>query len=202
MNQGLALMLCEAAASREQMKDDDEAEFLVISLGWLNAETRRLTRAGDCGLGVWKAWKRVCDRLMPRRLAELSVHRRDLSLTTRSRCYTADEHGLFVPHGGNGGVRCEELSHYFSNTLRPHWPVTAPAKPQYVQWTLQKLAAKNGARTRQLQRLADDWLRHRAVCAQLAERPWLLEQAEKLLAKEDLAAKTLDRKRKYGEAGL
>lgn len=201
MNGDILLLLCE-----QVLGDSEEDLHFVVSLGWISAEIRALTRQGDPCL-IWRTWKRLCAQhaVTSRSLCSQSVHRQDLSLTARSRCYTADANGFFRPHGGNGSDRCENLQHYYRNTLTPKWPTAAlgetVSRQNYIKWTLQKLASRDVARTRRHLKLAAEWLQHRDACARLAERPWLLDEVEALLDEErrPLSAKRLEKKRKFAD---
>lgn len=94
MNHQLLRLVCE------QIEVSDEGTRLLLLLtGWLCKEWRHLFRETTF---IWQTWRRHCARLMPHELGPNSRHRQDLSLTTRSRCYTADINGFFRPHGGNG----------------------------------------------------------------------------------------------------
>lgn len=122
MNPALVATLCEIAAANNDA-------HLLVSLGWIDAATRQQSRQDE-----WKSWKVVCGRLMTQQLCESSLHRYDLLLSTRSRCYTANANGYFVPHGGNGSERCGNLDHYYVNTLQPCWPKSDPTSSCYVAW--------------------------------------------------------------------
>lgn len=121
---------------------------------------------------------------MPGDIGATSEHRRDLTLTSRSRCYSATRLGYFRPGGGggsNGSDRCTNAAHYYRSTLVPRWPKAAPAYADYVRWTLMKMATRFGVESRRVAKLRRDAAQHRLVCAQLAERPWLLAQASMML---------------------
>jgi len=83
MNRNILQILCN-----EIDVDERGGTRLLVSLGWVCKEMRYWTRETVL---VWGAWKRHCARFMPGRIIETSVHRRDLSLTNRSRCYNAGE---------------------------------------------------------------------------------------------------------------
>ena len=163
----------------------DEATYgrLLIFFGWLSKDHYEWTRKTPL---LWRAWKRHCKSLMPKKIGDESVHMKNdhLSLTTRSRCYTANEQGYFVPHGGNGGARCQNMEHYYEGTLRVKWPQPRDGlafnKTRYVDWTLQKYVVKNKRRVAWEEEMERKVKKHRELCDNLAERPWMFRRLEGL----------------------
>jgi hypothetical protein len=165
----------------------DEATYgrVLISMGWLSKQHYELTRKTPL---LWRAWKRHCKTMMPKQIGDDSVHMKNdrLSLTTRSRCYTADELGFFVPHGGNGSLRCQNMEHFYADTLRVKWPQprdgTSFNRTRYVDWTLRKYVIKNKRRVAWEEDMERKMRRHRQICDELAQRPWLSARLEGLTA--------------------
>lgn len=148
--------------------------LFMMRLGWLTPRLRTLTRETPF---MWDLWKQHCAALMPRQLADESLHRNDLSLTVRSRCYTANTHGVFVPHGGNGGGRCKNLAHYYTTSLEVKWPRMTDSfnHATYLAWCLAKYRLLMRRKYGKFERLSRKWDKHRALCEQLAERPWVYD---------------------------
>jgi hypothetical protein len=192
MNADLLSLVCE-----QVLGDSDDDLCFIVSLGWISADLRAWSRSL-----LRKTWKRLCvAHAVAGTICSSSVHRKDLSLTTRSRCYTANNGGYFEPHGGNGSDRCENVRHYYRNSLQPHWPSKHPDRRRdYVTLMLRKLASRHGAVTKQQEKLHTQRRKHRDACERLAECPWLLDEVEALLSqRRPLTAKTLERKRKFAE---
>jgi len=180
MNDYLLLMMLQRAVGPGDAR-------LMISIGWISPEWRRLTRETT---EFYDQWRHVCVMLLPLDISSESIHRRDLGLTPRSRCFNADKHGYI-----KGSSRCSNKAHYYSDSLEP----SVPTNCDYVSLTLTKVAQAYIKRTKKATDLASRWQQHRALCQQLAERPWLAPMVETLLSKDEslLPQTVISQKRKY-----
>lgn len=165
----------------------NEAQLLV-SIGWVCAEWRELTRKTNRAA---QSWKRVCAHMMPKELMSTSIHRRDLGLTKRSHCYTANKYGYL------DGTRCENKAHYYDDSMYPIFPSKSPALSQYVVWTLAKLSRDYKVRTRGRKQMDKRRRMHQDVCERLSKMPWLAEQTLRLVETEITSKKMLEDKRKF-----
>lgn len=133
----------------------------------------------------WRVWRRLYWRICKVKLSPVSVHRKDLSLTTRHQCYAADERGY-----RKSGSQCSDLSHYWPSTLMHEGMrrglVVTPSRPQ--DWSK---GVWDELRQRQTDLAADrtrretQLLRHERVCEDLATRPWLATDVAELLSADD-----------------
>lgn len=173
----------------------DEVQ-LMVSFGWVCKRWRTLTRETDA---AWTVWRSICGRLMPKEITATSVHRQDLSLTTRSRCYTANVNGYFEPNGGGGEPRCSNQDHYYTDSLEPNMPREIKDLTNYCHWTLGRLSLKSNVRSRRRQKLQRIWSDHRKACEQVAEMPWLFDDIKTLMAQPMMSRSKHEARRAFYE---
>lgn len=165
----------------------------LMRFGWLNRRYRTVTRDSEL---LWRAWKRMLDATKtPNVIEPQSVH--------AALCKYGPRNALkrWVDQWGYTNekpkTRCDNPKHYFLETLSISYQKSSPLPVDYCRWTLSHYHNAYTRRQRKDEALHQKWREHRRLCAQLAERPWLQSEVEKMVKSDARTVKQDTLKRKY-----
>jgi hypothetical protein len=161
-----------------------EADLLCLQLQWIDDEWYETMNETDRG---WRVWQRLYWRICKRKtLLPTSLHRRDLSLSTRHRCYAQmNSYGFFTQPDG-GSLRCEQIEHYWPNSLVEKATVDdTKSRGVWRDACLVELERIDKEHDRRTAAKRHTYAAHRDTCELLSQRPWLYDELCTLLRKDD-----------------